>query len=463
MHWNDTGADSNCPQKYDKEEMRRMEVSKHILNRGSGLEQAQIMSVESLLSVNLSIPDYQRPYKWNIKNITDLLTDVENAINEGEKYNAFRYRVGTIILHFNTKTNSFDIVDGQQRCITFLLLKLFLKPDMSDCSLLNTNYTHPDSQSNIHANYLFIRDWFAVKKDSDKERFLEAFSKLLEVVVLVVPKESEAFQLFDSQNTRGRELDPHDLLKAYHLREMRNYPYDMQRAVTKWEAIKPIEIKELFSKYLFPIMNWTHHQKSRAFTSNEIDVYKGISEASPYSYASRAKKAMPAFQISESFIAGSDFFEMVEYYLYLLKFVQEEVYKYIFLDEGIKRILDQSKSVGFCYAKQLFECAVFCYYDRFRNFDLQVVKKLFTWAFMIRVDMENLQFDTINSYALGINDNSNYSNSIPMFSIINSARLHTEVASVPVTVLRIPDEARNKKKWYYLYTALKRINGFEEV
>lgn len=446
-----------------RKEMICMESNENILSKKSELERAQIMSVEDLLSVNnLSIPDYQRPYKWSIKNITDLLVDTENAINEWEKYSSFRYRVGTIILHYNDKTNSFDIVDGQQRCISFLLLKLYLKPDMSesDCSLLNISFSHPDSQSNIHANYLFIRDWFAAKKDTDKKRFLDAISELLEVVVLVVHKESEAFQLFDSQNTRGRELDPHDLLKAYHLREMRNYPYDMQRAATKWEAIKPIEIKELFSKYLFPIMNWTHYQKSRAFTSKEIDVYKGINEASPYSYASRAKKAMPAFQISESFIAGSDFFEMVEYYLYLLKFVQEEVYKYI-KDEDIKRILVESKSVGFGYAKQLFECTIFCYYDRFRNFDPQVVKKLFTWAFMIRVDMENLSFDTINRYALGINDNSNYSNSIPMFSIINNARIHTEVASIPVTVLRTHDEAGNKN-WNELYDALKNLNGFKK-
>ena len=429
----------------------------------SRIAPAQIMDVQSLLSENLSIPDYQRPYKWSIKNITDLLVDTDNAINEGEKYSSFRYRVGTIILHYNEKLNSYDIVDGQQRCISFLLLKLYLEPDMSDCSLLNTSFSHPDSQANIHANYQFIRDWFAAKKDTDKKRFLGAFSKLLEVVVLVVPKESEAFQLFDSQNTRGRELDPHDLLKAYHLREMRSYPYEMQRAVTKWEAVKPIKIKELFNKYLFPIMNWTHYQKNRAFTAKEIDVYKGINEASSYSYASRVKKAMPAFQISEQFIAGTDFFEMVEYYLYLLKFVKEEVYKYIYQDEEIRMILEESKSVGFCYAKQLFECAVFCYYDRFRNFDPQVVKKLFTWAFMIRVDMENLPFDTINRYALGINDNSNYSNSIPMFSIIKNARIHTEVASVQVTVLRTPDEARNKKNWNELYIALKRINGYGEV
>ena len=30
---------------------------------------------------------------------------------------------------------------------------------------------------------------------------------------------AEAFQLFDSQNNRGKSLEPHDLLKAYHLRQ----------------------------------------------------------------------------------------------------------------------------------------------------------------------------------------------------------------------------------------------------
>lgn len=50
------------------------------------------------------------------------------------------------------------------------------------------------------------------------------------MVVITVDKISEAFQLFDSQNTRGRALYPHDLLKAYHLREIHD-KYEMQHAV----------------------------------------------------------------------------------------------------------------------------------------------------------------------------------------------------------------------------------------
>ena len=43
---------------------------------------------------------------------------------------------------------------------------------------------------------------------------------------------SEAFQLFDSQNNRGKSLEPHDLLKAYHLRKQ--YSED-EKIVEKWE------------------------------------------------------------------------------------------------------------------------------------------------------------------------------------------------------------------------------------
>lgn len=84
------------------------------------------------------------------------------------------------------------------------------------------------SQLNIHRNYNFIREWFSLKSNDIKNDFIHAIDEILEVVVICVDKVSEAFQLFDSQNTRGKALDPHDLLKAYHLREMKKYPYEME-------------------------------------------------------------------------------------------------------------------------------------------------------------------------------------------------------------------------------------------
>ena len=63
----------------------------------------------------------------------------------------------------------------------------------------------------------------------------KAIRDILEVVVLTVTELTEAFQLFDSQNTRGKALYPHDLLKAYHLREIS----DMDEETVKKTFLKP--------------------------------------------------------------------------------------------------------------------------------------------------------------------------------------------------------------------------------
>lgn len=435
---------------------------------------AEIKSINELLKMEIDIPDYQRPYKWTIQNIEELLGDISTAINQAGLYRTpFKYRVGTIILHEN-EHGIFDVVDGQQRIISFLLIKQCIETGVK-CPISKKKFSNKITQTNIHDNYMFIREWFSLKNKDDKKNFIRAFDEILEVVVISVEKVSEAFQLFDSQNTRGKSLDPHDLLKAYHLREMKKYPYEMEHAVTKWESKDTNQIRELFDLFLFPVWNWSRGLKSKPFTAKEIDTYKDIPESSTYSYARRASKAMPCFQITETFISGNDFFEMVDHYLYLIHDIKKEIFNNQDFAE-IKSIICNGKEVssikemdsvkygsaGFVYARNLFYCALLCYYDKFHNFDEMAVKKLFTWAFMIRVDMENLGFDSINKYAIGDDDNSRYTNAVAMFSKISFARLHNEISSLQIKVKRDPDRA-NHDKWNDLYKKLKIMNGLMEV
>lgn len=435
---------------------------------------AEIKSINELLKMEIDIPDYQRPYKWTIQNIEELLGDISTAINQAGLYRTpFKYRVGTIILHEN-EHGIFDVVDGQQRIISLLLIKQCIETGVK-CPISKKKFSNKITQTNIHDNYMFIREWFSLKNKDDKKNFIRAFDEILEVVVISVEKVSEAFQLFDSQNTRGKSLDPHDLLKAYHLREMKKYPYEMEHAVTKWESKDTNQIRELFDLFLFPVWNWSRGLKSKPFTAKEIDTYKGIPESSTYSYARRASKAMPCFQITETFISGNDFFEMVDHYLYLIHDIKKEIFNNQDFAE-IKSIICNGKEVssikemdsvkygsaGFVYARNLFYCALLCYYDKFHNFDEMAVKKLFTWAFMIRVDMENLGFDSINKYAIGDDDNSIYTNAVAMFSKISFARLHNEISSLQIKVKRDPDRA-NHDKWNDLYKKLKIMNGLMEV
>ncbi len=415
-------------------------------------------NIKKLLEMNLDIPTYQRPYKWDRRNMADLLNDIGTALGDAV------YRIGTIILHKNA--DKLDIVDGQQRIISLVLLARYLEPSF-DCSILKKGFTNKVSQANIQDNYRFITEWFSLKKDDEKEKYRDALENVLEVVVITVDKVTEAFQLFDSQNTRGKELDPHDLLKAYHLREMKNEPYEMERVVTKWEAKKIDAIRSLFRDYLFPVWNWSRRQKSRAFTVKEIDIYKGITENKGYTYAKRAGRAMPHFQMNEPFLAGNDFFEMVDHYLWLLQVVKSEIHNdsehsnFKCLKEILENT-DANRSVGFGYVKELFYCAVLFYYDRFHNFDELAIRKMFTWAFMLRVDMKNLGYDSVNKYAVG-EAHFRYTNtSTPVFALISEKRLHTDIAGLPIKVMGGNKNDTNKK-WEKLYKKLEGMNGIKEV
>ena len=52
---------------------------------------AEIVSVKKLLSrKSLTIPSYQRPYKWTTQNVDDLLCDIQNAIKESQSYSDYK-------------------------------------------------------------------------------------------------------------------------------------------------------------------------------------------------------------------------------------------------------------------------------------------------------------------------------------------------------------------------------------
>ena len=179
---------------------------------------------DAIEGITLAIPDYQRPYKWTAKNAIQLLDDIIDA--SGEKKEV--YRVGTLIL--NRVDGRYDIVDGQQRTITFaLLLKAlgctedipFLSQELSDNEF---------SRYNVVNNYRALQ---RRTKNLDKTNLLGFINTQCEMIVVITNDISEAFQFFDSQNARGKKLYPHDLLKAYHLREMTDQDELHTKAIVK--------------------------------------------------------------------------------------------------------------------------------------------------------------------------------------------------------------------------------------
>ena len=170
---------------------------------------------EPIKDVELCVPLYQRPYKWTARNAIQLLDDIIDAKNSNKE----RYRVGTLILHKTKEKGQYDIVDGQQRIITFSLLLTALREN-SIGVLKQKIYDNTYNDHNIANNYnaLFRRVGLksedndsAVEHQREMEHLKDYIENRCELIVVITTDVSEAFQFFDSQNARGKALYPHDL------------------------------------------------------------------------------------------------------------------------------------------------------------------------------------------------------------------------------------------------------------
>jgi hypothetical protein len=392
-----------------------------------------IITVKKLLEHdNLRIPIYQRPYKWTEKNVNQLIDDV--LFHSHKKKSA--YRLGTLIIY--EENGEWNIVDGQQRTITLVLIIHALKNyEKQRCTSVLSNVTtdylmkkqhFPSNIScaNIQNNYKIVeRRVFGGDFQKDDISFL---LNECEFVKIILAKDiSEAFQFFDSQNARGKDLEPHDLLKAFHLREMNESSTEKEKlmAVKHWESMDQKELSKLFAHYLYRIRNWSKERSAIYFTKKDVDIFKGISpkmeEDYPFVRLSRIAHYYTEnynrfsgiinnnfldypFQIDQTIINGKRFFEMITHYYKLINDVKN------FKDDPIIskiistiKLYPKSNRIGDKYTRNLFWCGLIYYVDKFGfNDDLSnVVYMLFIWAYSLRLILSRVGLDSVDNYALG--------------------------------------------------------------
>ena len=248
----------------------------------------EVISVPDLLKMPLRIPIYQRPYEWSDRNVVSLLSDLSRAEEEQLPV----YSLGTVLL-YSRDDAAYDIIDGQQRLITLGLLQYDLSGDLG--FLQNLSFSDPVSCRNIHDNGQLIS---AMLRHGSVKLSDLSFA---EAVIIRVHDLSSAFQLFDSQNARGKQLEPHDLLKAWHLRQMHLGEAKTKQIVQAFESCD--NLHDLFALYLFPIRCWAQGKRCPGYDEHHIDAFKGISPDLHYPYVERIRRAMPDYQITKPFLA----------------------------------------------------------------------------------------------------------------------------------------------------------------
>lgn len=411
---------------------------------------------KSITDVHLAIPDYQRPYKWTARNAIQLLDDIIDARNSNKEV----YRVGTLILHKEDLKDGkrvYNIVDGQQRTITFALLLYALygnekgkQPPKIDL-LDQLVFDNPYNRHNIPNNFNALRrrtqkDSRAEEQDDSQEdknadfrrdmtQLLAYIERRCELVVVITDNISEAFQFFDSQNARGKALYPHDLLKAYHLREMVGLnEAKTEQIVKEWENIPQQELASFFGDYLYRIKEWINGNWAYGLNERNIYKFKGVTRLahtpyaqfykSAYSYAQLINSsAMPfvtgireanAFQLNTPIIAGKPFFDYTKHYYTILKDIQDNSQYEGFYIKGndIVKTLDRyyNKGVGNRIARLLFDTALLLYVDRFcpatypTKVDTELFEQFvtfaFVWAYSLRAQYYRLGWQTAQNYVL---------------------------------------------------------------
>lgn len=376
-----------------------------------------IIEIEELFNLNLVIPEYQRPYSWSVTSTNTLFVDTYKAFEQGHN----EYRLGSVILH--SKDEKYNIVDGQQRLTTLSILFYCLGDKDENKGLLKEEYNSLSKKA-IIKNLEILRKKVQGLSDEERENYKLYLLKKCKVAKIVTDEEQEAFQFFDSQNSRGKELEPHDLLKSYHLREMNNVEEKIKAEIIEsWENKNYQDLRKLFETYLFPLTQWYKGKNGLGYSSKKIAVFKGVKVNTLYNYAIYQKAAnlfieqannsgmkkilviepLNQFQLTQPLISGERFFSYTGHYADLLNKIQEKIKKFH------KDAEVPNTRAGDIYVRQLYECTLLFFADRFGIDSIKdsVMKQLYTWCYSIRVIMKAVYPETINKYAIGKHEKIN--------------------------------------------------------
>jgi len=423
---------------------------------------AEIKKVNRVLNNNqLSIPTYQRPYRWKEKNTASLLEDIFEAWQIGQQ----SYRIGALILHKDK--NVYHIVDGQQRITTLLLILNVLGNELALPHINQLQYPHVDSYENIKLNYAFIEKWLFNNIDKNRKEFSVFLTEHCEMVEITVSELTEAFQMFDSQNGRGKELEAYNLLKAYHIRAMEDEPQITQiyldqrwenstRVLSKNNGIGDV-LGQIFAEQLYRTRVWSRREEALSFKKKDIEEFKGFNIFSKgnaqyplhNSYflqllAMRHLKQTganvkgiknrfnynveddidPFVLLNQEFINGKLFFDYVETY--------NQIYQRLFLDKYDNELIEfkqfyqrqclyKNNRVGDGYLCEVYKSLIFLLFDKFGEDGLtKYYKILYALVYRNRLEKIQVKYDFV----------AKNKKIIEAFFIINNAKSYLHLSEL---------------------------------
>ena len=234
---------------------KRREIDRLTILAGAG------KTLFSEVGVRYVIPRYQRAYAWEEKEIEQLIDDICDD-NDPKR----DYYIGSLIVARRKADDGveYEVIDGQQRLTTiYLLLQCLLDEgyfsrgevsvgealsfdcrSKSNCTLayIRTDAQKSESKEELLDQSILLAVDIIKKKLArefgDRVEDQKKFVDRLKHVVLYrieVPEHTDLNRYFEIMNTRGEQLEQHDILKA----RLMNYlddAYEREAFARIWEA-----------------------------------------------------------------------------------------------------------------------------------------------------------------------------------------------------------------------------------
>ncbi|WP_121275765.1 DUF262 domain-containing protein [Helicobacter pylori] len=241
------------------------------------------------------IPIYQRPYQWTEENCEKLLDDLFFNYEDDRESDYFCGSLVLILISEDSKkAKTYDIVDGQQRLSTFILLAKVLaalyserlteeSKDYLQESLI-TKYGKKDrlnfnamgfnskkdfqyaltsfndvpisnNKNNYLKNAICLKNYLRKKEIEDINDFIEWLYLKVVFITIICPDADKALRIFNVLNARGLPLNATDIFKGELLKELAKEE-DQKKLVSRWNALSQkcsdndLKIETLFSWYL---------------------------------------------------------------------------------------------------------------------------------------------------------------------------------------------------------------------
>ncbi|WRA70736.1 DUF262 domain-containing protein [Helicobacter pylori] len=254
------------------------------------------------------VPDYQRPYVWDKDHLGALIDDLVGSYTNNRED---EYFCDSIVIAENPKDKRWDVVDGQQRLTSFIILactilklykhrldqesKAFIEESIYDrfdkekerlkfltaqnynSIFENTVLKNLEFEDNIKKSEwnkkfeenTYLRNAYYFKEllnesmengsISNIDDFVEWFYEHIALTRIICFDQDSAMQIFQVLNNRGQPLSPIDILKSSLMQEIKQDSEKRKDFITTWdklvESCKSIEgididLEDFFNMYL---------------------------------------------------------------------------------------------------------------------------------------------------------------------------------------------------------------------